>query len=206
MPAKHISKRPRLFRTYLTQNPGYDALKIWEAARATSAAPRFFEQITIGDPGLQEQFMDGGMGCNNPVRILVEEAGQEFDCEDKVACIISIGTGIPKVIAVDKPGFFQKVFPSQLIKALADITTSSESEAAAMEERYRSCPGLYHRLNVDRGLEEISLEEWEKLGDVKTHTEAYINDNPDVSRTIDKIVDALVGKETQNYTLGKLGT
>jgi hypothetical protein len=106
MPAMHISRKPRLFRTYLGYNPGYNAAKIWEAARATSAAPRVFERILIGDVGLQEEFIDGAMGCNNPVQILVEEAGHEFDGEDKVACIVSIGTGKRRVTAVDKPGFF----------------------------------------------------------------------------------------------------
>jgi hypothetical protein len=164
-----------------------------------------FERILIGKSGLQEEFIDGAMGCNNPVQMLVEEASREFNPEKRVACIVSIGTGKRRVTEVDKPGFLQKVFPSQLIKALADITTSSENEAAAMEERYRNYPGLYHRLNVNRGLEGISLEEWEKLGDVKTHTDAYINNNPEVSTSIDMIVDALVGKAVQTYLMGKLG-
>lgn len=73
-----------------------------------------------------------------------------------------------------------------------------------MQSRFQNCPGLYHRLNVDRGLEEISLSEWEKLPDVKTHTEAYLNDNA-VSRGIDGIVYALVGKSSQAFPLDHLG-
>ena len=204
VPAKHINKQPRLFRTWSAdKNPGYNCT-IWEAARATSAAPRFFKRIYIGDPGLQEEFIDAGMGCNNPVRYLVEEAGKEFGPERTVSCILSIGTGKPKVAGFEAPGLFQRVLPFELIKVLAEIATDTEAEASAMEARFQNCPGLYHRLNVERGLEEVSLEEWEKLGDVKQHTMTYLNDNA-VSKRIDIIVDALVGKSQQVYPLGQLG-
>ncbi|KAM3066473.1 hypothetical protein ACMFMG_012057 [Clarireedia jacksonii] len=203
VPAIHINKQPRLFRTWSAdKNPGYNCT-IWEAARATSAAPRFFKRIDIGDPGLQEEFIDAGIGCNNPVRYLVEEAGKEFGPERMVSCIVSIGTGKPKVAGFKAPGLFQRVLPLELIQVLADMVTDTEAEASAMEARFQNCPGLYHRLNVERGLEEVSLEEWEKLGEVKQHTMAYLSDNA-VSRRIDVIVDALVGKSQQVYPLGQL--
>jgi hypothetical protein len=91
----------------------------------------------------------------------------------------------------------------ELIQVLADMAT--DTEASAMEARFRNCAGLYHRLNVERGLEEVSLEEWGKLGDVKQHTMAYLSDNT-VSRRIDVIADALVGKPQHVYPLGQLGT
>jgi hypothetical protein len=37
------------------------------------------------------EFIDAGMGCNNPMRYLVEEAGNEFDPKRMVSCIVSIG-------------------------------------------------------------------------------------------------------------------
>lgn len=205
MPAKHINKQPRIFRTWSAdKSPGYNCT-IWEAARATSAAPRFFKRILIGDPGLQEEFIDAGMGCNNPVRYLIDEAKKEFGLERMVSCIVSIGTGKPKVAGFKAPGLFQRVLPSELIKVLADVATDTETEASAMKARYQNCPGLYHRLNVERGLEEISLEEWEKLGDVKQHTMAYL-ENEAVDQGIDVIVNALVGKSVQTFPLAKLGT
>jgi predicted acylesterase/phospholipase RssA len=204
VPAKHINKQPRLFRTWSAdKSPGYNCT-IWEAARATSAAPRFFKRIYIGDPGLQEEFIDGGIGCNNPVPYLIEEAGKEFGPERTVSCIVSIGTGKPKVTAVKAPGLFQRVIPLELIKVLADMATDTETEASAMKVRFQKCPGLYHRLNIERGLEEASLEEWERLGEVKSHTMAYLSDDA-VSRGIDAIVLALVGKPSQTFPLGQLG-
>lgn len=40
----------------------YPDMKIWEAARATSAAPAYFERLKYKG----EEFIDGGMGWNNP--------------------------------------------------------------------------------------------------------------------------------------------
>jgi predicted acylesterase/phospholipase RssA len=40
-------------------------ITIWQAARATSAAPTYFERLTVGD----DQFVDGGLGYNNPVQL-----------------------------------------------------------------------------------------------------------------------------------------
>ncbi|TIA80125.1 hypothetical protein D6C76_03318 [Aureobasidium pullulans] len=44
-------------------DPGlYRTVRIWEAARATSAAPGFFDTIIIGDP--KRWFLDGGTGAH----------------------------------------------------------------------------------------------------------------------------------------------
>jgi hypothetical protein len=206
MPARHVNRKPRLFRTWKSdKSPGYNAL-IWEAGRATSAAPPFFKRILIGNPGLQEEFIDGALGCNNPVLSLVEEARREFEPNTKVGCIVSIGTGKPKVAEFKKPGHIQRMLPAsvELVKTVAKLATSSESDASVVEARYQNCPGLYHRLNVETGLEEISLEEWEKLAEVKTQTLAYL-ETGDANRRIDKIVDSLLGKPTHKYPLGGIG-
>lgn len=203
--AHHINGPPRLFRTWSAdRNPGYNCA-IWEAARATSAAPTFFKRILIGEPGLQEEFIDAGLGCNNPVKQLIQEAVREFGTERYVGCILSIGTGKPDVTGLKQPGPFQRLLPSDLIKVLQDIATDSETVATELEERYRNFSGLYHRLNVDRGLEDVALDEWERLGEVKSHTMAYLAGH-NVSREIDEIVKALVGPSARTFTLGQLGT
>ena len=130
VPAKHINKEPRLFRTWEADKyPGYNCT-IWEAGRATSAAPTFFKRIRIGDPGLQEELVDAGMGCNNPVRYLIEKAQREFGLAREVSCIVSIGTGMPKVAGFESPGLFQRALPLDLIKVLASMATDSEAEAS----------------------------------------------------------------------------
>ncbi|TVY57821.1 Calcium-independent phospholipase A2-gamma [Lachnellula suecica] len=194
MPTKNVSRKPRLFRTWRAdKSPGHNA-RIWEAGRATSAAPPFLRE-----------FIDGAVGCNNPILSLIEEARQEFDPNSEVGSIISIGTGKPKVSAIRKSGHIQRMLPASvdLVKAVAKLATSSEGDAVVAEARYRNCPGLYHRLNVDVGLEEVSLEEWKKLAEVKTQTLAYM-DSGDISQRIDTIVDSLLGNSVHTYLLSEL--
>jgi len=204
VPALHVNREPKLFRTWSAdKNPGYNCT-IWEAGRATSAAPTFFKRIYIGNPGMQEEFVDAGIGCNNPIQYLVQEAQREFGPNREVACIVSIGTGKPKVTGFKAPARFQRVLPLDLINVLKAISTDSEAVASVMEARYQHCNGLYHRLNVERGLEQVSLEEWEKLGEVTTHTMEYLRAG-ETSQRLDVIVRALIGKSARTFLLGKLG-
>lgn len=139
------------------------------------------------------------------MRYLVEEATKEFGLQRQVNCIVSIGTGKPMVAGFKAPGIFQRVLPLELVKVLASIATDTEDEASRMKSRFQNCPGLYHRLNVEQGLQGISLEEWGRLGEIKSHTMAYLNDDT-VSQGIDVIVDALVGKSSEAFPLSQLGT
>jgi hypothetical protein len=57
-------------RTYGTDEAGPFEGKIWEAARATSAAPTFFSPVQVA--GIK--YGDGGTGWNNPTREAIYEA------------------------------------------------------------------------------------------------------------------------------------
>ena len=93
-----VASGPRRFQTYrVPRNQSCD-YKIWEAAQATSAAPTLFKRIEIGSPGMQEEFVDAGVGCNNPVKQIEEKAELNFGPDRNVACIVSIGTGRASVI------------------------------------------------------------------------------------------------------------
>lgn len=75
----------------------YRTARIWEAARATSAASSFFDAINIGDP--KQRFLDGGTGANNPVQHVWNEAADlltsEQSLSENLGCLLSIGTGQP---------------------------------------------------------------------------------------------------------------
>ena len=187
------------------ETPYYNAT-IWEAGRATSAAPIFFKGIDIGDPHLKESFVDGGVGCNNPSEYVIKEAIREFGREStrQVACIVSIGTGKRKVIGFDAPTGYQKLVPKDILKALAGIATETEKTASGLQERFFNYPGLYCRLNVDCGLETVELAAWEELGGVQTHTTSYLEKH-EVDKTINLIVDGLLGKAAILCPLAQLG-
>ena len=64
--------------------------KIWEAARATSAASKFFDPIYIG----MQTYVDGATGHNNPVEEVLKEAKSIWgDLGARLQCLVSIGTG-----------------------------------------------------------------------------------------------------------------
>jgi len=111
---------PELFRTYQSREIHPDC-KIWEAARATSATPTLFKQIEIGG----QPFIDGGLGHNNPSRLLLDEAKGLFGSR-QIGLLLSIGTGMAKTINIKKSGAFQRVVPTDVVDALRAIATDCD--------------------------------------------------------------------------------
>ncbi|KAL9004634.1 MAG: hypothetical protein Q9188_002561, partial [Gyalolechia gomerana] len=116
VPAANMA-HPRLFRSYPVRENAGTNCKIWEAARATTAAPTFFKRITIADDGgAQEDFLDGALRFNNPARLVLEEAMKSFGGASKLGCLVSIGTGHPGTIGLSQPDAFQKILPTEMIE------------------------------------------------------------------------------------------
>ena len=160
---------PRLFHTYQAQKFSTPNCMIWEAVRATSAAPTFFKRIIIdGEP-----YVDGGMGCNNPIQQVLEEAELVFP-DRHVACIVSIGTGQAQTISIPEPGWFQRMLPLQVVDAIRKIATDCETSAQVAARRFERTPGVYFRFNVEQGMQQVGLEQWERLDEVRAHTGQYI--------------------------------
>ncbi|KAJ4323146.1 hypothetical protein N0V94_002032 [Neodidymelliopsis sp. IMI 364377] len=147
-----------------------NSVTIWEACRATSAASTFFDPIAVGRFG--EEFVDGATGANNPVREIWDQAQLAWGpepLEGRVKCLVSIGTGVPSL----------KPFKDDLLNiGQTLVATATETEKTAEQFR-RERPvldstGRYYRFNVDRGLEDIGLEEAKKVKEMAAATRAYI--------------------------------
>lgn len=90
-----------LFRSYDAKgsesgnphNPGLaDTCHIWEAGRATSAAPTYFKPITIND----DTFYDGGVGYNDPTAEVFKDVIIRENCRHgptSIALVLTLGTG-----------------------------------------------------------------------------------------------------------------
>ncbi|KAL8296146.1 hypothetical protein RB600_001572 [Gaeumannomyces tritici] len=142
---------------------------IWQACRATSAATTFFDPIVIGPFG--EEFVDGALGANNPVYAVWNQAQDVWgdQLQRKLRCFVSIGTGVPnlKPVRDDALG----IWPT-----LKELATETEKTA---QQFHRDKSGLddegrYYRFNVDRGLEEIGLEESKKKAEIAAATRRYV--------------------------------
>lgn len=165
--------------------------KIWEVCCATSAAPAYFEPIKIGDNSEQEIFADGGLGYNNPVEQVLEEARCIFPGQ-KVACIVSIGTGgVANVISFpDSP----KTSPVKLIDALKNMATESDTTAEKMHTCFQNVKDMYFCFSVDRGLQGIGLEEFKELSKIRIFMTEYLNQHV-ISEQVNKAVRALLASK-----------
>lgn len=86
---------PWFFKRRYARDPGkkgYDFL-MREVARATSAAPTYFEplQLVVGQEG-KRAFVDGGIYANNPAMCAYVEARKIYPEEDDFL-VVSLGTG-----------------------------------------------------------------------------------------------------------------
>ena len=75
------------------QDPAYD-FPMKKVARATSAAPTYFEPVKIESPGVNDYYalVDGGVHSNNPAMCALVEAKVAFpDADDFL--VVSLGTG-----------------------------------------------------------------------------------------------------------------
>jgi patatin-like phospholipase/acyl hydrolase len=172
----NVDAGPTLFKTYDTWTP-FDGCTIWQVARATSAATTFFKPIRVGRDEIE--FVDAGFGYNNPCEELIKETQRAFP-EHRELRVLSIGTGLGGVVAI-------KDKRMSIINSLKKMATSSTKVAASLNDRY-SESGQYFRFNVDRGLEDITLSDWEQASTISAHTANYLSEN---SRTIEKFVDVL---------------
>ncbi|KAI1094217.1 hypothetical protein F5B19DRAFT_490645 [Rostrohypoxylon terebratum] len=178
---------PVLIRSYKTvDDVDTQALldcKIWEAARATSAAATFFDPITIG----RQTFVDGATGNNNPIRQVLDEAKLIWPGAvslGRIQCIVSVGTGVPSL-----EDFGDNL--KELVATLKRIATDTEE----IERRfYRDHKDLglgnkYFRFNVDRGLSDVALGAFEHIDTIETAAENYLR-NDRVKESVEMLVSS----------------
>ncbi|KAH6880135.1 acyl transferase/acyl hydrolase/lysophospholipase [Thelonectria olida] len=67
-----------------------DDFKVWEAARATSAAPVYFEPFTHK----QASYIDGGVARNNPAQLAFDEYQKIWPDSPQPDVLVSLGTGV----------------------------------------------------------------------------------------------------------------
>ena len=131
--------------------------KVWEAARATTAAPIYF-------PPHNEKYLDGGVMANNPtlsaMAKIVEVAAEEDGKQVKFGLVLSIGTGYGdpshvEHVGVYVPSIFKLCAIPETFCALGNVmnlfigqSTSSDGEVVMQARTWCTSVGAqYFRLS-----------------------------------------------------------
>lgn len=191
---------PRRFRSCPGENDIYKSCKIWEAARATTAAPTYFKPITLSSASGAEDFIDAAMGCNNPTEQLLQEAGEVFDSRRRLGCVVSIGTGTRTIALESSRGV---LWLAHLVTTLKNLTTDTQRTADTVAHTFERFPGTYFRLNVPNVAQSVGLAAWEKMGQLKIATTEYLEH--EAKKDVETVTDILAAKKTSGLTIGHVG-
>lgn len=175
--------RPILLRSYLPGDPRLRTVKVWEAARATSAAPLFFKPVAIGPEKVS--YVDGAVtGHCNPTALALEEVEKLWP-DREIGLLLSLGTGSPSKIPLQGQAH-------QILQALVNLSTTT---VRTHEDTFRTFDRLYAvspyvRFTVDYHIEKIRLDDYSSLPKLAEDTFAYLQK---VSHEVQHCVDLATG-------------
>jgi predicted acylesterase/phospholipase RssA len=174
---------PVVIRSYEPKNydPLLEVCKIWEAARATSAASTFFDPIQIGPHN--ETFVDGALQNNNPILEANKESRDLWPGGDRM--IISVGTG-------SAAGGSVLGNLLSLAQRVAKIALDSEHTNEKFEADNEAMVDNNHffRFNVYQGLADVELQEYKAIDRIAAHTNTYLT-KPKIAKQMNTCVETL---------------
>ncbi|KAH8813776.1 hypothetical protein DL96DRAFT_504106 [Flagelloscypha sp. PMI_526] len=174
----HNTSHPRLFRNYRSRTNASPDCTLLEAARATTAMPGLFSPISIGPEYIGEVFVSGELGWNNPTDELTEEATLMFTGRS-LACIINIGSGHSGHLSLS----------NGLSDLFTRIALDCERTVEKMERRFGKVHGVYRRLNVEQGMQNLDVD-LTNLHEVVSHANSYLQGYR-VTRNVDGLLQDL---------------
>ena len=177
--------------------------KVWEAGRATSAAPHHF-------PPFKKYFLDGGIMANNPtVDAMTEVLAKlkEEKSDSALTCVLSLGTGSTQPTDMDNvdvflPGFNWKTLSKipkavvgsiNLFTMICDHITHADGEEVTRAKSW--CDSIncdYFRLSytLEKDIDPDTTD-IDKIVDMLFDTEMHLLNCPE---KIDKIAKKLLSK------------
>ncbi|KAI1822029.1 acyl transferase/acyl hydrolase/lysophospholipase [Xylaria intraflava] len=170
---------PAILRSYDSRkepSPEYDC-KIWEAGRATSAIGLAFKPIKIG----QSVFHDDGAGTFNPSPYALDEATVNEWPGREVGVFISVGTGKRPKSTDQNQHVWYEGFMGEYAEARKKLIAKIEGCEAIHERMSKELlmkRGVnienYYRFNVEVGVGEFAMNEWNRLGEISAGTRRYL--------------------------------
>ncbi|KAI0884481.1 FabD/lysophospholipase-like protein [Annulohypoxylon maeteangense] len=151
-------------------------LSVWQVARATTAAPLYFEPMEIltdGNPRqvrtnswpkkydsspkpYRERLEDGGLGhANNPSKVMYDELTDNLPNNMSIGTFVSIGTARPmeqptgpRLFRIIKGSISRLGNPEHIHNQMKNIVSKNQSFS-------------YYRLNQPNGLSGIEMDDWD---------------------------------------------
>lgn len=154
--------------------------RLWQAIRATSAAPGYFQEFTLGN----DLHQDGGLLINNPTALAIHESKSLWP-HTPLECVVSLGTG-----RFETPNKNNVTYTSLKTKLTNVISSATDTEEVhAMLDAFLP-PHTYFRFNPYIS-EEISMDEnrQEKLNLLQTECIRYLERNEEKLQKVARILN-----------------
>ena len=154
---------------------------IWQAGRATSAIGLAFKPIQIG----QSVFIDEGVGKYNPAPLILDEAAVNEWPGREVGVFVSIGTGKRPSGTNHQQSEWWEGFLGSSLGGFAEAKRKLVMKIEGCEETHQYMrtehlakrgvnPENYYRLNVEVGVGEFGMNEWNRVSEISTNTRQYL--------------------------------
>ncbi|XP_054480520.1 calcium-independent phospholipase A2-gamma [Anoplopoma fimbria] len=142
--------------------------KMWQAIRASSAAPGYFQEFVLG----KDLHQDGGLLINNPTALAIHECKCLWP-NTPLQCVLSLGTG-----RYETAGNNSTTYTSLKTKLSHVISSATDTEEVHTMLDALLPPDTYFRFNPYMS-EDIPLNEsrTEKLNFLKVEGERYLERN-----------------------------
>lgn len=180
-------------RTPFERNPGDpNTFAIWQVARATSAAPSYFNSIHM----FEARYFDAAVNLNNPSWEVVREVSLlAEESDDAIDLLLSVGGGNAKG---NNPRL--SFGTGSLLQELADISDVVHDKVK-VESKVQGFG--YFRFDVKEGLQAVRMAEWRPrpsgkitLDKIHMATERYLKQEG-IRASIRQCAEQLVDKRTQ---------
>ncbi len=186
-------RTPFFFRSRRArENRDYD-FPMWQVARATSAAPTYFEPCRIPVNGKKDDFwtlIDGGVFANNPTMCALADVLAEAGPDDRIL-VLSLGTGeLTRPLWYDDAKDWGLAGWAQPILSVVfhGVAETVRYQAAKLLERGNGHEYYRFQVRLDEGSDDMDDAGKTNLRVLQLLAEALIRDE---ERELDKICTAL---------------
>jgi len=187
-------------RAYKPENPlateDYSDCTIWEAARATAAAPFYFPIAKIRG----KKIWDGGLSYNNLVSEVLREATDLFG-EHSVSCVVSLGTGMRPANLKPKKSIWPVLGKGK--KVLERVTDVQQPHKEFEEDRKRE-KFEYFRFSPDIKGDRIGLADYKMIEKLRTYVDEFLRD-PATDTALGSCAELLAREMRPNHVTSSRG-